>query len=118
MRPLARIAYQMRTSATQGSTISAARCGRARPARGAGRDAVGAARPAPSAIARVSKRHFPFVLECAYGTKDHTFDPCKGMSLHRLKRAAIPLYVQIADLIRQRIARGQWPAGTRLPTLE
>jgi GntR family transcriptional regulator len=40
------------------------------------------------------------------------------MSLHRLKRAAIPLYVQIADLIRQRIARGQWPAGTRLPTLE
>jgi GntR family transcriptional regulator len=40
------------------------------------------------------------------------------MSLHRLKRAAIPLYVQIADLIRQRIGRGQWPAGTRLPTLE
>ena len=40
------------------------------------------------------------------------------MSLHRLKRAAIPLYVQIADLIRQRIARGQWSAGTRLPTLE
>src|SRR5690349_13556362 len=40
------------------------------------------------------------------------------MSLHRLKRAAIPLYVQIADLIRQRIARGHWPAGTRLPTLE
>jgi GntR family transcriptional regulator len=40
------------------------------------------------------------------------------MSLHRLKRAAIPLYVQIADLIRQRIARGQWPSGTRLPTLE
>jgi GntR family transcriptional regulator len=40
------------------------------------------------------------------------------MSLHHLKRAAIPLYVQIADLIRQRIARGQWPAGTRLPTLE
>jgi GntR family transcriptional regulator len=40
------------------------------------------------------------------------------MSLHRLKRAAIPLYVQIADLIRQRIARGQWKAGDRLPTLE
>jgi GntR family transcriptional regulator len=40
------------------------------------------------------------------------------MSLHRLKRAAIPLYVQIADLIRQRIARGHWPAGARLPTLE
>jgi GntR family transcriptional regulator len=40
------------------------------------------------------------------------------MSFHRLKRTAIPLYVQIADLIRQRIARGHWPPGTQLPTLE
>ena len=30
----------------------------------------------------------------------------------------IPRYVQLADLLRGRIARGQWRAGDRLPTLE
>lgn len=30
----------------------------------------------------------------------------------------IPRYVQLADLLRGRIARGQWQAGDRLPTLE
>lgn len=29
----------------------------------------------------------------------------------------IPRYVQLADLLRQRIARGVWSAGARLPTL-
>lgn len=32
--------------------------------------------------------------------------------------AAAPRYLQIADLLRQRIARGQWPPGARVPTLE
>lgn len=30
----------------------------------------------------------------------------------------IPRYVQLADLLRQRIARGHWRSGDRLPTLE
>ena len=29
-----------------------------------------------------------------------------------------PRYLQIADLMRQRIARGQWPLGDKLPSLE
>ena len=32
--------------------------------------------------------------------------------------SAAPRYLQIADLIRQRIARGQWPLGDKLPSLE
>jgi GntR family transcriptional regulator len=31
---------------------------------------------------------------------------------------AAPRYLQIADLMRQRIARGQWPVGEKLPSLE
>lgn len=31
---------------------------------------------------------------------------------------ASPRYLQIADLMRQRIARGQWPLGDKLPSLE
>jgi GntR family transcriptional regulator len=30
----------------------------------------------------------------------------------------MPRYVQLADLMRSRIARGQWPRGHRLPSLE
>lgn len=37
--------------------------------------------------------------------------------LQKLKRSPIPLYVQVADLMRQRIQRRQWPSGHRLPTL-
>ncbi|OYV92969.1 MAG: GntR family transcriptional regulator [Ferrovum sp. 37-45-19] len=39
------------------------------------------------------------------------------MSL-KLSRSPIPLYVQVADLMRQRIQRQKWPAGHRLPTLD
>jgi GntR family transcriptional regulator len=38
--------------------------------------------------------------------------------LRKLKRTAIPLYVELADLLRSRIARGNWPPGHRLPTLD
>lgn len=31
---------------------------------------------------------------------------------------ASPRYLQIADLLRQRITRGQWPLGEKLPSLE
>ena len=31
---------------------------------------------------------------------------------------ASPRYLQIADLLRQRIARGQWPLGDKLPSLD
>jgi GntR family transcriptional regulator len=31
---------------------------------------------------------------------------------------AAPRYLQIADLMRQRVARGQWPLGDKLPSLE
>ena len=30
----------------------------------------------------------------------------------------MPRYVQVADVLRQRVARGQWPQGHRLPSLE
>jgi GntR family transcriptional regulator len=38
--------------------------------------------------------------------------------LRNLRRASIPLYVELADLLRRRIDRGEWPSGTRLPTLD
>lgn len=36
----------------------------------------------------------------------------------RFSDAPIPRYVQIADLMRQRIARGRWRKGARLPSLD
>ncbi|MGH6887255.1 MAG: GntR family transcriptional regulator, partial [Geminicoccales bacterium] len=39
--------------------------------------------------------------------------------MHPLFRdSPIPRYLQLADLFRQRIARGRWSAGGQLPTLE
>ena len=35
-----------------------------------------------------------------------------------LASADLPLYVQLADLLRQRIARGVWREGDKLPSLE
>jgi GntR family transcriptional regulator len=38
---------------------------------------------------------------------------------HRLFRdSPVPRYAQLADLLRQRIARGVWAQGEQLPTLE
>jgi len=31
---------------------------------------------------------------------------------------SIPRYVQLSDLFRRRIARGEWPVGTQIPSLE
>lgn len=36
----------------------------------------------------------------------------------RFLAGPVPRYAQLADLLRQRIARGVWPTGHRLPTLE
>jgi GntR family transcriptional regulator len=36
----------------------------------------------------------------------------------RFLESPVPRYVQLADLMRQRIARGAWPHGHRLPSLE
>src|SRR4051812_38071752 len=33
-------------------------------------------------------------------------------------KSAVPRYLQLADLLRQRIARGTWPRDHRLPSLE
>ena len=35
-----------------------------------------------------------------------------------LDNAQVPLYVQLADLFRQRIAKGVWKEGDKLPSLE
>lgn len=35
-----------------------------------------------------------------------------------LDNAEVPLYVQLADLFRQRIAKGMWKQGEKLPSLE
>lgn len=35
-----------------------------------------------------------------------------------MRQSPVPRYVQLADLMRSRIARGQWPQGHRLPSLE
>ena len=35
-----------------------------------------------------------------------------------LDKAQVPLYVQLADLFRQRIAKGMWKEGEKLPSLE
>ncbi|TFZ05086.1 GntR family transcriptional regulator [Ramlibacter rhizophilus] len=36
----------------------------------------------------------------------------------RFQDSPVPLYLQLADLMRARIDRGQWPRGHRLPSLE
>src|SRR4051812_9014579 len=36
----------------------------------------------------------------------------------RFLDSAVPRYLQLADLMRQRIARGTWPQDHRLPSLE
>jgi GntR family transcriptional regulator len=36
----------------------------------------------------------------------------------RFVDSPVPIYLQLADLLRQRIARGQWPREHRLPSLE
>ena len=38
--------------------------------------------------------------------------------LQPLQSSPIPRYLQIADLLRKRIGRGQWRTGEQLPTLE
>jgi len=35
-----------------------------------------------------------------------------------LRRSAVPLYLQMASVMRQRIDEGEWPAGHRLPSLD
>jgi len=35
-----------------------------------------------------------------------------------LADSPIPLYLQVADILRERIARREWPPGSRIPTLE
>lgn len=41
-----------------------------------------------------------------------------GAASARFARSPVPRYLQLADLMRQRIARGTWPRGHRLPSLE
>ena len=36
----------------------------------------------------------------------------------RLSDSPIPLYLQVADILRARIGKREWPAGTLIPTLE
>ena len=46
-------------------------------------------------------------------------EPLAQPPVHKLFGASpIPRYVQLADLLRRRIARGQWRSGDRVPTLE
>jgi GntR family transcriptional regulator len=46
-------------------------------------------------------------------------EPLAQSAMHPLFGSSpIPRYVQLASLLRQRIARGQWRAGERLPTLD
>ncbi|RYF34475.1 MAG: GntR family transcriptional regulator, partial [Comamonadaceae bacterium] len=39
-------------------------------------------------------------------------------SASRFSDSPIPRYLQVADLLRQRIARGIWAHGDRLPSLD
>lgn len=41
-----------------------------------------------------------------------TFDPAL------FQRSRAPIYLQIAKLLRQRIEQGEWPVGSRMPSLE
>lgn len=42
----------------------------------------------------------------------------EGAAGTRFSDSPIPRYLQVADVLRQRIARGTWPQGHRLPSLE
>ena len=41
-----------------------------------------------------------------------------AQSGNALFRGPMPRYAQLADILRRRIARNRWPAGTQLPTLQ
>jgi GntR family transcriptional regulator len=44
--------------------------------------------------------------------------PPAAHAASRFLESPVPRYAQLADLMRQRIARGTWPRGHRLPSLE
>jgi GntR family transcriptional regulator len=44
--------------------------------------------------------------------------PATAAAVPRFLESPVPRYVQLADLMRQRIARGMWPQEHRLPSLE
>jgi len=43
--------------------------------------------------------------------------PTKGVS-SPLASSPIPLYIQLADILRERINQGEWASGGLIPTLE
>lgn len=45
-------------------------------------------------------------------------DPSEAEIRLSLKRSRVALYLQLADLFRNRIASGYWPVGSRLPNIE
>jgi GntR family transcriptional regulator len=52
-------------------------------------------------------------------TTERTIDHTLGQAVHSIFGASpIPRYVQLADVLRQRIARGHWRTGDRLPSLD
>ena len=54
--------------------------------------------------------------------KDHTFDKVlimiKANSSNPLMRSPVPLFLQVASVMRRRIEVGVWPPGERIPSLE
>jgi GntR family transcriptional regulator len=52
------------------------------------------------------------------GTRRGRASTRTGAAHARFLESPVPRYVQLADLMRQRIARGTWPHGHRLPSLE
>jgi len=49
---------------------------------------------------------------------DHTFGKSVMSTTGHFSDSPIPRYLQVADVMRRRIARGTWPQGHRLPSLE
>lgn len=54
--------------------------------------------------------------------KDHTFNAegtmTQSKSSHPFLRSPIPLFLQVASVIRRRIEVGVWPPGERIPSLD
>src|SRR3546814_12120075 len=42
----------------------------------------------------------------------------RGSSRAALERSAVPLYLQLAAVLKRRIFSGEWPPGQQIPTLE
>ena len=71
-----------------------------------------------AAAIMIGEKGAALVLDDAPGARGRRAEPVEAALGMILDNAEVPLYVQLADLFRQRIVKGVWKQGEKLPSLE